>query len=193
MASFESEIQQATQRLREFSQEADRASRGTRQREQETEQRSALARIGSVLGGGIGGLTPAANTFGATGSFEDAADVASGSLVEAVLRTTLGGLAGGVLGITKDVAARIGARGETMGLLDDLARYNVPISDEFLQKVIDTKVAQHERIEELRGRVTAKTAYTPVDAAIGTLGEGAFTKLSDAIVRLIDFLESWDY
>lgn len=187
MADFEAELRLATQRLREFTGETDRAARGTRQREQEAEQRSTLARLGSLLGAGLGGLTPAANAFGATGSFEDAADVASAGLTEALARafpTTAG-----VLGVNKELNARVGARGETIGLLDDLARHNVPISDEFLQRVIDTKLEQHDRIETLRQRVTARTGYTLGEAADDVERTG-LDKLTDVLGRLTDWLES---
>lgn len=199
MAEFEEEIRRATLRLRELANETDRAARGTRKREDEAEQRSTFARLGALLGGGLAGLTPAANTFGATGSFDDAADVASASVVEALARNFP--LLAGAAGVTKEVAARTGARGETIGLLDDLARHNVPISDEFLQKVIDIKVAQHERIEELKARVTAKTGYTAGDAA-GDLGSRVLDtgpgfavgdKLVDVLGRLADLLESMPF
>lgn len=194
--SFPDEVERATQSLRSFSAEADRGAKGQARREQEAEQGSALGRalsgaagtLGGALVGASGGLIPAASAYGATGSADDAADIASAGVVSAltnakVFGIPLGQLAAGVTGVSKEIAAKEGARGEVFGGLSDLARYNVPISDEFLQKVIDTKVAQHDRIEEFRARVTAKTAYT-VDDAGNTAGGAVLEKLADVLEAL---------
>lgn len=177
MASFREEAAAAAEALSRLNRESDRAAKGTQRREQDAERSALTKAIGGATIAAIGGLGGAASAFGATGSSAAAADVAFGSALGALRKTTFGGIPVGdllsrVSGLDTAIRASEGASQRTFEQFDDLARYNVPIADEVLQRNIDINLQQQSRVESLRDRVNSKFGLGAiVEAADAAKGE----------------------
>lgn len=172
MASFREEADAAAESLARLNREADRSAKGEQKREQEADQRFSRAALSS-LGAGAGG---AASAFGVTGSSSAASDVAFGTAVGALSRANIGGIPVGdllsrVSGLKRSIDAAEGAGARTFEQFEELARYNVPVSDEVLQRNIDINLAQQQRIEGLRQKVNARVGG--LDAITEASGDGA--------------------
>lgn len=177
MPSFREEASAAAEALSRLNREADKTAKGEASRERERERSFAAAALGLVggVGGVARGLAPAAQVFGASGNFDQAAEVAASSVIEGLARTSVGQFLGGLAGVRPRINAKVSAREQVIDELSPLAAFNAPLDDGFVQRLIDVRVAQQERVEQLKTSIVAKTPVTPddiySDVASGNLGE----------------------
>lgn len=163
MASFDDELEKAAQNLRDLNTQLSRLTGGGGAGASSSGG-GAGSGVGGALGAALGAVGGAVNAVSgplAAGAANYAQLGSSSAAANAIGLSALHGFgqSDGLLGIAAGLTGAKGASnvfGRAQGRFaqfEELARHNIPISDEFVAKMTDVFVEQEKNVEKFRARV----------------------------------------